>query len=130
MSDPDLRLCLMQIVKLSDAVQDMPRSVTQFVHGVPESFLQVGEKKAKVPADGGKRFSKGAYFIGKVCLLSDMPFWHHPGSVVLGARPFCRATVSVECVQLDTCLYISSWLVLSRWSGCICSCKLVLEAVA
>lgn len=55
-----------QVVKLSDAVQELPRSVTEFVHGVPESFLKVGEAKAKVPKDGGQRFSKGAYFIGKV----------------------------------------------------------------
>lgn len=61
--------CL-QIVKLSDAVQDMPRSVTQFVHGVPGSFLAVGEAKAKPPSDGGPRFTKGAYFIGKVRLLN------------------------------------------------------------
>ncbi|CAL8463148.1 g2682 [Coccomyxa elongata] len=54
-----------KIVKLSDAVQEMPRSVTQFVHGVPGSFLAVGEAKAKPPPDGGPRFTKGAYFIGK-----------------------------------------------------------------
>jgi hypothetical protein len=53
------------VVKLSDAVQDLPRSVTQFVHGVPESFLAVGEKKAEPSQDGGQRFTKGAYFIGK-----------------------------------------------------------------
>ncbi len=55
-----------QIVKLSDAVQEMPRSVTQFVHGVPGSFLAVGEAKAKPAPDGAPRFTKGAYFIGKV----------------------------------------------------------------
>ncbi len=54
------------MVKLSDAVQELPRSVTEFVHGVPESFLKVGESKAKTPKDGEQRFSKGAYFIGKV----------------------------------------------------------------
>ena len=57
---------LLQIVKLSDAVQELPRSVTEFVHGVPDSFLKVGEAKAKAPEGDEPRFSKGAYFIGKV----------------------------------------------------------------
>ena len=57
----------MQVVKLSDAVQELPRSVTEFVHGVPESFLAVGQAKAAPPPEGGPRFGKGAYFIGKVC---------------------------------------------------------------
>lgn len=54
-----------KVVKLSDAVQDLPRQTTEFVHGVAESFLKVGEKKAKAPRDGAPRFSKGAYFLGK-----------------------------------------------------------------
>ena len=60
----------MQIVKLSDAVQELPRSVTEFVHGVPESFLKVGEAKAKASEGGEPRFSKGAYFIGKVSFFT------------------------------------------------------------
>ena len=58
--------CAVQVVKLSDAVQALPRSVTEFVHGVPESFLAVGQAKAAPPPEGGRRFGKGAYFIGKV----------------------------------------------------------------
>lgn len=54
-----------KVVKLSDAVQDLPRQTTEFVHGVAESFLKVGEKKANAPRDGSPRFSKGAYFLGK-----------------------------------------------------------------
>jgi digalactosyldiacylglycerol synthase len=54
-----------KVVKLSDAVQDLPRQTTQFVHGVAESFLKVGEQKAVAPATGAPRFSKGAYFLGK-----------------------------------------------------------------
>lgn len=54
-----------KVVKLSDAVQDLPRQTTEFVHGVAESFLKVGEKKSKAARDGSPRFSKGAYFLGK-----------------------------------------------------------------
>ena len=54
-----------KVVKLSDAVQDLPRQTTEFVHGVADSFLSVGEKKSKVRKDGAPRFSKGAYFLGK-----------------------------------------------------------------
>ena len=60
-----------QVVKLSDAVQALPRSVTEFVHGVPESFLAVGQAKAAPPPEGGRRFGKGAYFIGKVRLQAQ-----------------------------------------------------------
>ena len=30
-----------QVIKLSDAVQALPRSVTEFVHGVPAVYLKV-----------------------------------------------------------------------------------------
>ena len=54
------------MIKLSDAVQPLARQTTQFVHGVPGSFLKVGEDKAQPPPEGEQRFPKGAYFIGKV----------------------------------------------------------------
>ena len=57
--------CHAQVVKLSDAVQPLPRQTTAFVHGVPHSFIKVGEEKAK-PTEGQLRFEDGAYFIGKV----------------------------------------------------------------
>lgn len=59
---------LAQVVKLSDAVQQLPRQVTEFVHGVPASFLEVGSAKAAAAAAGQPAFTKGAYFIGKVLM--------------------------------------------------------------
>lgn len=44
-----------KVVKLSDAVQPLPKQTTEFVHGVAESFLDVGEKKAQPAPEGGKR---------------------------------------------------------------------------
>lgn len=59
----------MQVLKLSDAVQSFPRSVTEFVHGVPRPFLERGDAMAEPPQPGpgnaAERFSRGAYFIGK-----------------------------------------------------------------
>ena len=36
-----------KVVKLSDAVQPLPRSVTEFVHGVPQAFLEVGRRRGR-----------------------------------------------------------------------------------
>ncbi len=55
----------LQVVKLSDAVQQLPRQTTEFVHGVPHQFLDVGEKKAQQPDSKESRFGRGAYFMGK-----------------------------------------------------------------
>ena len=56
---------MLQVVKLSDAVQTLPRQTTQFIHGVPRQFLAVGDKKSAPPSEGEERFSRGAYFMGK-----------------------------------------------------------------
>lgn len=75
-----------KVIKLSDAVQDLPRQCTQFVHGVSPQFLQVGAAKAQAmlarsadaapaatdapaastDADAGPIWPQGAYFLGKV----------------------------------------------------------------
>jgi digalactosyldiacylglycerol synthase len=54
-----------KVVKLSDAVQELPKQTTEFVHGVADSFLSVGERKAAPAPAGGRRFTRGAYFLGK-----------------------------------------------------------------
>ncbi|GBF99513.1 digalactosyldiacylglycerol synthase chloroplastic, partial [Raphidocelis subcapitata] len=56
-----------KVIKLSDAVQRLPRQVTCNVHGVGSNFLSIGRARREAAAEeyGGRRFSKGAYFIGK-----------------------------------------------------------------
>jgi len=48
-----------KVIKLSGAVQRLPREQVCFVHGVSDGFLAVGRKKQDI------EFSKGAYFLGK-----------------------------------------------------------------
>jgi hypothetical protein len=48
------------VIKLSDAVQKLPRQVTCNVHGVGSNFLAIGRAKRAATAEeyGGRRFSK------------------------------------------------------------------------
>ncbi len=57
---------LMQVLRLSAATQDLPRSVVCNVHGVNPKFLKVGEKIAADKEHGQQSFTKGAYFLGKM----------------------------------------------------------------
>ena len=92
-----------KVVKLSDAVQALPRQTTQFVHGVADSFLEVGARKAAPAPEGGdgKRFQRGAYFIGKVVWakgyteLLELMTRHHGGSE--GSGEGQRAQVAMDC---------------------------------
>lgn len=48
-----------RIIKLSDAVQAFPNSITSNVHGVRDKFIQIGRNRSGP-------FPHGAYFLGKV----------------------------------------------------------------
>lgn len=51
-----------KVVKLSDAVQDLPRQCTQFVHGVSPKFLEVGAAKSQAAklAEEAEKAAKSA----------------------------------------------------------------------
>jgi digalactosyldiacylglycerol synthase len=57
-----------KVIKLSDAVQNLPRQETMFIHGVSPHFLKVGQEKAALAREGdpSDAWGKGVYFIGKV----------------------------------------------------------------
>lgn len=85
-----------KVVKLSGAVQDLPKSMTEFVHGVSPHFLAIGDRMSSAlnrttdastsnnnashnlafgslslpqpaaPVEPPSKFTKGVYFIGKV----------------------------------------------------------------
>ncbi|KAL2951040.1 hypothetical protein AAZX31_19G024700 [Glycine max] len=55
-----------QVLRLSAATQDLPKSVICNVHGVNPEFLKIGEKIAAERELGQKAFTKGAYFLGKM----------------------------------------------------------------
>ncbi len=84
----------MQVIKLSEAVQKLPRETTAFVHGVAQQFLTVGDQKAQQLRAGEEPFTKGAYFIGGrktqkektrwVCCTCSAVALHHKW-------PSCRA---------------------------------------
>ncbi|KAI3683698.1 hypothetical protein L1987_84211 [Smallanthus sonchifolius] len=55
-----------KVLRLSAATQDLPKSVICNVHGVNPKFLEIGERMAAERKGGEQKFSKGAYFLGKM----------------------------------------------------------------
>lgn len=54
-----------QVIRLSAATQDLPRSVVCNVHGVNPKFLEIGLKTREKQQIRNQAFSKGVYYIGK-----------------------------------------------------------------
>ena len=63
--DVNLNFIKLQVVRLSAATQDVPRSIICNVHGVNPRFLEVGKAKNAQQQRGEQAFAKGAYYIGK-----------------------------------------------------------------
>lgn len=61
-----LLLLTIQVLRLSGATQNLPKSVICNVHGVNPKFLEIGERVAGEREKGQQAFSKGAYFLGKM----------------------------------------------------------------
>lgn len=56
----------MQVIRLSAATQDLPRSIVCNVHGVNPKFLEIGKVKLGQQQRGEVAFTKGVYYIGKM----------------------------------------------------------------
>ena len=56
----------LQVIRLSAATQDLPRSIVCNVHGVNPKFLEVGNVKSGQQQRGEVAFTKGVYYIGKM----------------------------------------------------------------
>ena len=57
---------IFQVIRLSAATQDYPKSVICNVHGVNPKFLEIGKKKMEQRQDEDQVFGKGVYYIGKM----------------------------------------------------------------
>jgi digalactosyldiacylglycerol synthase len=55
-----------QVLRLSAATQALPRSSVCNVHGVSPKFLNIGKQLANESENSKARFSKGAYYLGKM----------------------------------------------------------------
>jgi digalactosyldiacylglycerol synthase len=56
----------LQVLRLSAATQDLPKSIVCNVHGKNPNFLKIGENITFDRESGQPSFSKGAYFLGKM----------------------------------------------------------------
>ncbi|KAF6146213.1 hypothetical protein GIB67_011685 [Kingdonia uniflora] len=56
----------LQVLRLSSATQDLPKSIVCDVRGVNLKFLKVGEVVAQEKECGQQYFSEGEYFLGKM----------------------------------------------------------------
>lgn len=57
----------MQVIRLSAATQDFPRSIICNVHGVNPKFIEIGKQKTlELESRKEQVFKKGAYYIGKM----------------------------------------------------------------
>lgn len=59
-----LNVC--QVLRLSAATQELPKSSVVNVHGVGPKFLEIGKRLADGSETGKSTFSKGAYYLGKM----------------------------------------------------------------
>ncbi|KAH8942657.1 hypothetical protein BDL97_13G004400 [Sphagnum fallax] len=61
-----VRIYCNKVLRLSAATQALPRSSVCNVHGVSPKFLDIGKQLANESENSKARFSKGAYYLGKM----------------------------------------------------------------
>ena len=87
-SDPS---CSLQVIKLSDAVQKLPRQNTCFCHGVPKAFLDVGAamKPETSPSSSSTKGSQSLQSRG-------------PVRMSISTNPSGEARVNLNVAESDT----------------------------